>query len=159
LALEQLCLGDQAPSNVSVTVFVDLDEADRTGGEAGAELAYGPRVGPDALEELLCEGRTAIVGLQEGIPVVTSRCGSRVPVAVREFVAWRDGGCRAAGCTSRHRLQPHHIVPRSHGGSHHPDNLVTLCWFHHHVVVHRRGYRIEPDHHGGIRFVLPADSR
>ncbi|MDP8958147.1 MAG: hypothetical protein M3N51_02875 [Actinomycetota bacterium] len=34
--------------------------------------------------------------------------------------------------------------PRSESGSHHPDNLTTLCWFHHHVVVHGMGYRIDP---------------
>ena len=26
------------------------------------------------------------------------------------------------------RLQPHHLRERHHGGNHHPDNLVTLCW-------------------------------
>lgn len=160
LALEQLCLGEGSDADgVSITGFVDIEAAQGTNGEAGAELAYGPRLGPAALEELMCEAKMSIVGLQHGIPVVTSPRTARIPPAVRDFVMWRDGGCRAPGCTSRHRLQPHHIVPRSHGGGHHPDNLITLCWYHHHVVVHRRGYRIERDRNGGIRFVLPADSR
>ena len=50
----------------------------------------------------------------------------------------------ADGCRSRYRLQPHHITPRSQGGTHHPSNLTTLCWYHHHVVIHRHGYQIDP---------------
>ncbi|MGH8912813.1 MAG: HNH endonuclease [Acidimicrobiia bacterium] len=72
---------------------------------------------------------------------------------------WRDGGCRAPGCNSRYRLQPHHIHPRSHSGGHHPDNLVSLCWYHHHVVVHRRGMSIQSQPDGSIRFRVPQDSR
>ena len=38
----------------------------------------------------------------------------------------------------------HHIIERSKGGDHSPDNLTTLCWWHHHVAVHRQGMRIDP---------------
>ncbi|HKX76888.1 MAG TPA: HNH endonuclease, partial [Acidimicrobiia bacterium] len=41
--------------------------------------------------------------------------------------------------------QPHHLVPRSQGGSHHPSNLTLLCWFHHHIVIHGLGFRPDPD--------------
>ena len=27
---------------------------------------------------------------------------------------------------------------------HQAENLATLCWYHHHVVVHGMGYRIDP---------------
>ncbi|MGH8924895.1 MAG: HNH endonuclease [Acidimicrobiia bacterium] len=39
--------------------------------------------------------------------------------------------CSIEGCRSRYRLQIHHIHPRSRGGGHRPDNLITLCssWF------------------------------
>jgi 5-methylcytosine-specific restriction endonuclease McrA len=41
-----------------------------------------------------------------------------------------DGDCRGL-------LEAHHILPRSHGGQHHVDNLVSLCseahrWVHEH---------------------------
>lgn len=29
-----------------------------------------------------------------------------------------------------------------HGGSTDADNLITLCWFHHHISVHREGLHI-----------------
>ncbi|MDJ0961974.1 MAG: HNH endonuclease, partial [Acidimicrobiia bacterium] len=77
--------------------------------------------------------------------VITSDATKAIPPAVRRFVMWRDGGCTADGCTSRYRLQPHHIRWRSDQGDHDPDNLTTLCWFHHHVVIHGLGYRIDPD--------------
>lgn len=57
----------------------------------------------------------------------------------------RDGGCVVDGCTSRYRLQPHHITPWSEGGRTETGNLATLCWFHHHVVVHLMGYRFDAD--------------
>lgn len=34
---------------------------------------------------------------------------------------------RCVLCGRRHRLDPHHIVPRSQGGGDELENLVTLC--------------------------------
>jgi len=137
--------GDGPSPGSQVSVFVDLDQANGTGGESGCAIQYGPRVGPDTLEELLCTGSVQVIGLSEGKPIVTSGSIGVIPPAVRRFVAHRDGGCTIGGCTSRYRLEPHHIVPRSRGGTHEPENLTTLCWFHHHVAIHRHGFRIDPD--------------
>ncbi len=166
LALESLC-GDALEGSVAedgrrgptITAFVDLDVAGASGAECGAEIAAGPPIGSAALAELVCEGSVRFVGLRGGRPVVATRARRSIPSSIRDYVTWRDGACRAPGCRSRNRLQPHHVVERSHGGDHDPENLVTLCWFHHHVVVHRRGMRIELQSGGGIRFFLPADSR
>ena len=137
--------GETATGSGSVSILVDLDTANGTGGEHGAEIEYGPRVGPATLEELLCTGTIQLIGLQGGEPVVTSKASRAIPPAVRSLVAARDGGCTIAGCTSRYRLEPHHIIHRSDGGSHDPENLTTLCWFHHHVAIHQQGLRIDPD--------------
>ncbi len=128
-----------------VTLLVDADRAAETHGQAGAEVAYGPRVGPQVLRRILCDGAVQLIGLSDGRPVITSDATKAIPPAVRRFVMWRDGGCTADGCTSRYRLQPHHIRWRSDQGDHDPDNLTTLCWFHHHVVIHGLGYRIDPE--------------
>ena len=46
----------------------------------------------------------------------------------REKVLWRDGyKCQRPKCKSTTRLQAHHIVKRSHGGSNTPSNGITLC--------------------------------
>jgi hypothetical protein len=126
------------------TVFVDAEPAAVTGGEAGAELAFGPRVGPDLLDRILCEGAVQVVGVHQGRPVTVTDETQAIPPAVRRFVQWRDGGCVIDGCRSRYRLQPHHIRHRRHGGGNGVDNLALLCWFHHHVAVHRHGFRIDP---------------
>ena len=59
----------------------------------------------------------------------------------------RDGGvCTADGCgSSYYRLQPLHVQHRSDGDDNDPSNLTSLCWFHHYVVIHGRGFRIAPD--------------
>ena len=127
-----------------VTVFVDARQDNPT--ETTAEVEYGPRVGPDALERILCTGRVRVVGLDtNGAPVVTSPLGRAIPLAIRHTVTRRDGVCVIDGCTSRYRLQPHHIIRYTDGGTHHPDNLATLCWFHHHIAIHQNGYRIDPE--------------
>ncbi len=135
----------EGSSDSSVSIFVDLDRANGTGGEMGCEVEYGPRVGPNTLDELLCTGSAQIIGLENGTPVVISQAARAIPPAVRRLVAARDGGCTIAGCTSRYRLEPHHIRLRSNGGSHDPENLTTLCWFHHHVAIHQQGFHIDPD--------------
>ncbi|MGV8125412.1 MAG: HNH endonuclease [Candidatus Xenobiia bacterium LiM19] len=35
--------------------------------------------------------------------------------------------CQAPGCNCRRNLHIHHIIPRSHGGSDDPHNLIVLC--------------------------------
>jgi hypothetical protein len=137
--------GPSPRSDPVATVLIDAPLAGPTRGEVGAEIAYGPRVGPQTLERILCTGRVQIVGIERGRPVVHSPATRSIPPATRRFVAWRDGGCTIAGCNSRYRLQPHHIKPRADDGSHDPDNLATLCWFHHHVVAHGMGLRIDPE--------------
>ncbi len=125
-----------------VTVFVDARQDNPL--ETTAEVEYGLRVGPDAVEAMLCGGRAQIIGLENGIPVVTSPAARAIPPAIRQHVVHRDGGCVIDGCHSRYRLQPHHVVRFADGGTHHPGNLATLCWYHHHNAIHGNGYQIDP---------------
>jgi hypothetical protein len=133
-------LGSSSPH---VTVFVDATQTDPA--TTGAEVAFGPRVGPQTLDELLCSGRVQIVGLDNGTPVVTSRATRAIPRAVRHSVLHRDGGCTIDGCTSRYRLEPHHIERWADGGNHSIGNLTTVCWYHHHIAIHGDGYYIDPE--------------
>jgi hypothetical protein len=51
---------------------------------------------------------------------------------LRGVVLQRDSGrCQVSGCPSRATLHVHHRTPISKGGQHTPNNLVTLCEFHH----------------------------
>jgi hypothetical protein len=145
LAAGSLGGGSEGRVVTAATVFVDGSLAARTGGEAGAAVAAGPRVGPNTLAEILCDGRVSVVALGgDRRPVGISQRGEVIPPAVRSYVLYRDGGCVIDGCRSRNRLQPHHIRERAAGGDHDPDNIATLCWYHHHVAVHGMGLLLDP---------------
>jgi len=138
--------GEQTGSGSSgshVTVFVDATHNDPA--TTGAQVADGPGVGPQTLEQMLCSGRVQVVGLDHGTPVVTSRATRAIPRAIRRAVLHRDGGCTIDGCRSGYRLEPHHITPWSCGGDHSMGNLTTLCWYHHHIAIHGNGYHIDAD--------------
>jgi hypothetical protein len=148
VSVAQDSLDGTATGNGSTTplacVFVDAALAETSNGEAGVEIAAGPRVGPATLERILCGGRVQLIGMRDNKPVWHTRASRSIPPAIRRFVLHRDGGCVIDGCSSRYRLEPHHEVPWGQFGSHDPDNLVTLCWYHHHVAIHGEGYRLEP---------------
>ena len=154
-ALTSVCLdsltgsseGQEGREVTVAEVFVDAHLAAPTFGEAGVTLSSGLRAGPNTLSEILCTGKVRVVFTGDnGQPIGASDLSEAIPPALRSFICWRDQGvCVIDGCRSRYRLQPHHIKERSQGGDHHPDNLALLCWFHHHVVIHELGYRIDPD--------------
>lgn len=128
------------------SVFVDASLAAASNGEAGVWIAEGPRIGPAALREILCSGTIEVTALTEtGEPLAVGTASKSIPPRLRRHVVHRDGGaCTVDGCRSRYRLQVHHVRPRSAGGDNHPDNLATVCWFHHHVAIHGRGYELDP---------------
>lgn len=52
-----------------------------------------------------------------------------IPAPTRRAVLERDNyQCRACGTGGENRLQLHHWVYRSRGGTHDPSNLVTVCF-------------------------------
>ena len=128
---------------VEMVVTVDARTAARDGGETGVAVLAGPRIGRRALEEILCNGIVEVVGIAEdGEPLSLGRRSRTVSRKLRRHVIGRDGGCTVEGCSSRYRLEVHHITPWSHGGKTDADDLIALCWFHHHVAVHREGLQI-----------------
>lgn len=136
-----------------VTVFVNATEA----GPIVGTIAAGPIIGRRTLEEILCIGTVeAIAVTEDGKPLNAGRSTRTIPPRLRKFVIGRDDGCSAAGCTSRYRLQVHHRQHWADGGQTDAANLVTLCWYHHHVTIHQRGYIIDPQSPSGrLRFVAP----
>ena len=158
MALAELCITDDPPP-AQLTVFVDTNQASPSNGETGVVLETGPRIGREALEAILCNAVTEVTARgEDGTPMVYGRKTRTIPPALRRAIIHRDGNaCTGDGCPSTHRLQIHHIIPWSQGGTTDPDNLITLCWFHHQIVVHQRDF--QPYHHpqhGRIRFRKPA---
>jgi hypothetical protein len=135
--------GSQAAA-VDLAITIDARTAASSNGETGVSVLAGPRIGPRALEEILCDGRVEVIGVAEsGTPLDLGRRSRTVPTKLRRLVLDRDGGCAVEGDDSRYRLQVHHIQPWSQGGTTDADNLITLCWYHHHISVHREGLQIE----------------
>jgi hypothetical protein len=148
---------EDSRSTAIVTVLVDPELASATNCEAGVTIPSGPRVGPSTLDEIMCGGAVeVVVSANSGVPLAVGPTTRVVPPKVRRFVLGRDGGCVVDGCTSRYRLEVHHVVPRSQCGTHDAENLVTLCWYHHHVAIHGRGMRIDPQSPPARRRLLPA---
>jgi hypothetical protein len=68
-----------------------------------------------------------------------ARQTSTIPPRVRREVLARDRHqCRRKGCSHTRFLHLHHLVPRADGGTHKPENLVTLCGACH-QLWHERG--------------------
>ncbi len=151
-ALVATCTGSATGSSSSVvSVFVDATHRSHltaTGPSRSgvrAEVAAGPKVGPETLERLLCDSTVEVTAVTEnGQPLGVGRRTAAVPPRLKRYVLWRDQGCVIDGCTSRYRIEPHHIVPFSQGGVTEAENLAAVCWYHHHVVIHTLGYRINP---------------
>jgi hypothetical protein len=149
ISLDSLAGGDGASIDTStplLTVFVDASEAAATSGEAGVTVEAGPRVGVATIEAILCDGMVEVTArTRNGVPLALGRRSRVIPPRLRRFVLDRDGAvCTVAGCTSRYRLQIHHITRWADGGRTDPENLTTVCWFHHHVVIHGQGFTIDP---------------
>ena len=138
----------------SLMVVANQPLAEASEYEQGVAVLGGARVGPDTVDLIQCVGRTELVTVS-GQSITQHGSVTNIRPSLRRSVLARDDGCTIDGCTSTYRLEAHHIIPRSKGGTHAPENLTTLCWWHHHVAVHRRGMRIDPQSPPRRRRLLP----
>lgn len=83
------------------------------------------------LEKVTCDGRIAPVWEKDGSPVAVGRSMRIVPQRTRKLVEDRDRGCRYPGCPVTGFLENHHQKHWAEGGCTDPDNLLSLCPFHH----------------------------
>jgi hypothetical protein len=155
-ALVETLISDDPPS-AQVTVFVDAHHVVETNGQTGVTLDAGVRVGRQALQAVLCDAVTEVTArTADGRFMEYGRSQRTAPPRLRRALLAKYGfRCAADGCQSRYRLQVHHKTPWSQGGVTDQDQLVVLCWFHHQVVVHERGFHIVTHHSGRIRFRRP----
>ncbi len=97
---------------------------------AGTKIA----ISAAAVERAMCDAQH-IGSIDGGTP---ERAHQDVPPSVARLVWRRDGGrCRVPGCRSARGIEIHHLVHRTHGGSHDALNLVLLCSSCH--LAHHRG--------------------
>ncbi|MDE0709559.1 MAG: HNH endonuclease signature motif containing protein [bacterium] len=128
--------------------------AEASGFERGVSVLAGGRVGPGTVDLIQCSGHIESITVT-GQDITHHGSTSTIRPGLRRAVLARDEECTIDGCSSTYRLEVHHILERSRGGDHSPENLTTLCWWHHHVAVHRRGMRIDPQSPPHRRRLLP----
>ena len=147
--------GDPAGREPVIMLIRDKTLAEASGNTRGVEVLGGPRAGPQAVEAAECEGRVEPVTITDGQIVNIGPTRRHIPKRLRRAVLARDRKCVIDSCRSSYRLQTHHVTPRRDGGENSADNLATLCWYHHHIAVHRKGHRIDPDTPPHRRRLLP----
>jgi hypothetical protein len=145
------------PPPAQVTVIVDAKHATATDAETGVVLEAGVRVGRQALQAVLCDAVTEVVArTEEGRYMDYGKSKRTAPPTLKRALLAESGfRCAADGCESRYRLQVHHKTPWAQVRRTDQDNLIILCWFHHQVVVHERGFQIVIHQTGRIRFRKP----
>jgi 5-methylcytosine-specific restriction endonuclease McrA len=67
-----------------------------------------------------------------------------VPAGIRNAVRLRDRHCQwAGGCWQpASACEIHHVTHKARGGKTSTKDCVLLCFFHHHVVIHRWGWTL-----------------
>ena len=125
---------------------------------AGSQAANGEvvRVSPEIVAMATCDGqhlgRVDLQPANDQRAHVGARAKQSIPPAIRRAVLRRDHQhCRVPGCQNATFLDLHHINLRSEGGSHHADNLLSVCGAHHRAL-HRGGLTLEGTHSEDVVF-------
>jgi hypothetical protein len=99
--------------------------------------------GPGGLASFL---RRRQLGARLGGPSLPLDIGyaETVPPGIRNAVILRDKHCQwAGGCNQPAACcEVHHVKHRANGGKTSAKDCVLLCFFHHHVVIHRWGWTL-----------------
>jgi hypothetical protein len=105
-------------------------------------LAADALSGPGGLAAQLraaLDGPLAAVSL----PLDVGPATETIPAHLRRAVTVRHPNCAFPGCEQPASVcDIHHIIPRSRGGPTALSNLLTMCSFHHKIVIHRWGWAI-----------------
>ena len=156
---EQVLSGDLAtglPARPTVVWHVDVAVAttDRfgealrvaAGGDDGRLVPISKR-----LLTTLAEQADHVIHLRDGLRPLDELAVATddIPAKTRRMVLARDKGCRFPGCRRR-AVQVHHVIPRSDGGDHSPDNLFAACSLHHLRYIHKLGWHVALDPETGL---------
>ena len=117
-------------------------------------LHDGPAISTETLRRLACDAPACVL-LRNGTERLDLGRTTRLPTrAQRRALMARDGGCRFPACTERRFVDAHHVQHWADGGATDLDNLVLLCWWHHHAM-HEGGWSMAFD--GGAISVWRPD--
>ena len=144
---------DSAPDKA--TVLVHVDAAELAAGVGYGSVPEGPVLIPDTVLRFACDARIqAVVEGEDSQTIGIGRVSRSIPPWLRRQILDRDGGCAFPGCGRIRWVHIHHIKHWAHGGPTDPDNLVTLCGFHHRLL-HEDGWTISGDPNRRIIWLRP----
>ncbi len=155
-ALMALALGDTPTMGADrylALIHIDADRHRNGEGDA-ARVVGGPTLTDTEIDRLLEDCSTIAVISRQGRPVWVSDRARTPPPWMRRLLRARHHTCAFPGCDTTGYLEAHHTTPytqRPHAGV---DELVLLCWFHHHQL-HQTGGTIEALGEGRFRFLDP----
>ena len=153
-------LSSVAGQRPSVSVTIPLETLTAEPGESvvcGWLERFGVPSQPistDTARRLACDSalRPLVVDSQ-GQLVVFGSASRVIAPSMRALVVRRDRHCRFSGCRARID-EIHHVIFFSHGGPTRSDNLLGLCWHHHHLV-HEGGWQLVGDANADIHGTGP----
>jgi len=95
-------------------------------------------------QALVCDGVVRPLIIDRKGQLIATLPGTRaVPPVLRRAVMMRDVHCRIPHCDARID-EVHHVVFASQGGATTIQNLVGLCWYHHHAI-HKETWQLTGD--------------
>ena len=131
------------PKVIATIAYDDL--ADGTGGGVIDTETDTTVVSAEAIRRMACDCDVhRYITNPLGTVVDYGRRQRIVPEPLFDTLLIRDHGCRWPGCAiPPGSCDAHHATHWLDQGETEPDNLVLLCWFHHHLL-HEQRWRIEP---------------
>ncbi len=131
-----------------VTIVASLDELETRAGyqiDLPADVAERSAL----VRRLCCDARVSrVIVDSESQPIDIGRTTRLIPPRMALEIARQDLHCRWGECrTKLWACENHHVKHWADGGSTSLDNLVSLCWFHHHLLHadHRWHLALTPD--------------
>ncbi len=128
-----------------VIVHVSAETLSGTRDGERCEIEDGAEIAPETARRLACDA--VVVSLVEsasGEPLSVGRKTRKVSPALARALRCRDAGCVFPGCGQTRFVEAHHITHWAQGGETSLDNLIQLCWFHHHLI-HEGGFGLAKD--------------
>jgi len=95
------------------------------------------------LERYACDCTMSRVLLADSQVIDVGRATRSVSGPARWALKVRDKGCRFPGCDRPISwTSPHHIEFWGRGGPTNVPDLISVCYFHHHRLVHEAGWQV-----------------
>ncbi len=106
------------------------------GGRGPVTIGNGWAIAGETARRLACDCRWQIVAHDTtGHTIGVSRESRRIPSWLARVVTQRDQHrCRWPKCDRTVWLEHHHITHWANGGPTDENNLLTMCWHHHHML-------------------------